>query len=57
MPRGFVSPDAGGAELLFHIRSVPEHIEELHDVSAPGLLLAAEKFWSLRNGLRQPALD
>jgi len=52
-----VSPDAGGAELLFHIRSVPEHIEELHDVSAPGLLLAAEKFLSLRNGLRQPALD
>ena len=24
-------PDAGGAELFCHIRSVPEHIEELHE--------------------------
>lgn len=28
---GFVIPDAGGAELFCHIRSVPEHIEELHE--------------------------
>ena len=27
---GFVTPNSGGIELFCHIRSVPEHIEELH---------------------------
>jgi len=28
---GFVIPDAGGEDLFCHIRSVPEHIEELRE--------------------------
>jgi cold shock CspA family protein len=28
---GFVTPDAGGEDLFCHIRSVPEHIEELRE--------------------------
>ena len=28
---GFVIPDAGGEDLFCHIRSLPEHIEELRE--------------------------